>query len=71
MERTTTIEVFACDDGGHIVQVAIADDGKEVGTAQLPGGDYENAVAMAEGLKHLADRGVDLTAMLPAQEVGR
>jgi len=70
-ERTTTIEVFACVDGEHVVQVAIEDDGTEIGRGLLPAGDLANATAMAEGLRTLAERGVDLTAMLPAQEAGR
>jgi len=63
--RTTTVEVYEADRGEHVVQIVIAGDGTGIGKAQLPGGDYGTALAIAEGLKTLTTRGVDLTPMLP------
>jgi len=64
-----TIEVFKAGQAEtateHVVQVTVKEDGREIGVAQLPGGSYENAKSMAEGLKAMADAGIDLTAMMP------
>lgn len=63
--RKTTIEVFEVTPGEHIVQVTVHLDGAEVGQTQLPAGSLENAAAIAEGLRSLASRGMDLTGMMP------
>jgi len=67
MQKEFLIEVYGDHQGGHVVQVKVKVGGKEVGTAQLPGGTRENAKAMAEGLVALVESGVDLTAILPTQ----
>ena len=68
MEKQFLIEGFQDGTGGHVVQVTVSMNDTEIGSAQLPGGDFENAKGMAEGLKAMADAGVDLTAMLPDAE---
>ena len=68
MQKEFLIEVYGIPGGGHIVQVTVKIGGREIGKAQLPGGDMANARAMAEGLKALADSGFDLSAMLPTTE---
>ncbi len=55
-------------DTEHIVRVRVIEDGREIGTTRLPGGDFETAVAIMEGWKNLADSGLDLTGMLPDVE---
>ena len=49
----------------HLVRIRVYEDGREIGTTRLPGGDYETAKAIMEGWKNLADSGLDLTGMLP------
>jgi len=75
MSKTFVIEVFKAGQPGtdteHIVQVKVIEGDVEIGRAQLPGGDYENAVNMAQGLHEAAKAGVDLTAMLPGREADK
>ena len=62
----TVIEVVLFEEPEeHIVRVTISRNGLEVGKACLPGGDYENAKAMAEGLRDYVQAGGDLRGMLP------
>ena len=52
----------------HLVRLRVYQDGKKLGSTRIPGGDFENAKAIIEGLKGLADGGVDLSAILPDVE---
>ena len=52
-------------DTEHLVRITVIEDGREIGTTRLPGGDYETAVAIMEGWKSMADSGLDLTGMMP------
>ena len=53
----------------HLVRIRVFEDGREIGTTRLPGGDYETAVGIMEGWKNLADGGLDLSAMLPDSDL--
>jgi len=63
------IEVFKAGKVGtdteHVVQVTMKVLGKVVDKVQLPGGDFKNAKGMAEGLKAMADSGIDLMQLIP------
>ena len=63
-ENVTKIAVVECC-GELYVKVQIFDGEHLVGETRLPGGDLENATAMAEGLVAIVQAGGDLTAMLP------
>lgn len=73
MDKTFTIQVkigdgVAGSDTEHIVVVIVEVDGIIQGQVRMAGGDYDNAVGIAYGLKELSDGGTDLQDFLPAPE---
>lgn len=67
--RRVTIEVLEAvsddPDYAHIVRITVYDGERQLQSADLPGGDFENARGIAEGLVRLVNAGTDITRIVP------